>query len=101
MMRPGTMLAAMLVMLTAGATAHAKMELRTFPVLAGAGAHDVYPAPDGAVWFTAQSAGKLGHLDPRTGKSDFIATVTEEVQQEPRTHHRSLDQVFRAFFPVY
>ena len=64
---------AMLVMLTAGATAHAKMEMRTFPVLAGAGAHDVYPAPDGAVWFTAQSAGKLGRLDPRTGKSDLIA----------------------------
>ena len=34
-MRPGTMLAAMLVVLTAGATAHAKMEMRTFPVLAG------------------------------------------------------------------
>src|ERR1700741_1727692 len=73
MMRPGTMLAAMLVMFTAGATTHAKMEMRTFPVLAGAGAHDVYPAPDGAVWFTAQSAGKLGRLDPRTGKSDLIA----------------------------
>src|SRR6201997_3742897 len=73
MMRPGTMLAAMLVMLTAGATAHAKMKMRIFPVLAGAGAHDVYPAPDGAAWFTAQSAGKLGRLDPRTGKSDFIA----------------------------
>src|SRR5246127_1901969 len=73
MMRPGTMLAAMLVMLTAGATAHAKMEMRTFPVLAGAGAHDVCPAPDGTVWFTAQSAGKLGRLDPRTGKSDFVA----------------------------
>jgi hypothetical protein len=29
------MLAAVLVMLTAGATAHAKMEMRTFPVLAG------------------------------------------------------------------
>src|SRR2546430_3811358 len=72
-MRTGTMLAAMLVMLTAGATAHAKMEMRTFPVLAGARAHDVYPVPDGAVWFTAQSAGKLGRLDPRTGKSDLIA----------------------------
>src|SRR5260370_32026339 len=73
MMRPGTMLAAMLVMLTAHATARAKMEMRTFPVLAGAGAPDVYPAPDGAVWFTAQSAGTLGRLDPRTGKSDLIA----------------------------
>src|SRR5215831_6166817 len=65
MMRPGPMLAAMLVMLTAGATARAKMEMRTFPVLAGAGAHDVYPAPDGAVWFTAQSAGKLGPARPQ------------------------------------
>src|SRR6201981_1470306 len=72
MMRLRTMLAAMLV-LTAGATAHANMEMHTFPVLAGAGAHDVYPAPDGTVWFTAQSAGKLGRLDPRTGKSDLIA----------------------------
>jgi virginiamycin B lyase len=42
-------------------------------LLAGAGPHDVYPAPDGTVWFTAQSAGKLGRLDPRTGKSDLIA----------------------------
>jgi virginiamycin B lyase len=42
-------------------------------VLAGAGAHDVYPAADGTVWFTAQSAGKLGRLDPGTGKSDLIA----------------------------
>jgi virginiamycin B lyase len=49
------------------------MEMRTLPVLAGVGAHDVYPAPDGTVWFTAQSAGKLGRLDPRTGKSDLIA----------------------------
>lgn len=47
--------------------------MQAFPVLAVAGAHDVYPAADGAVWFTAQSAGKLGRLDPRTGKSDLIA----------------------------
>src|SRR5438270_9458024 len=73
MIRLGTMLAAMLVMLIAGSTARAERKIRTFPVLAGAGAHDVYPAPDGAVWFTAQSAGKLGRLDPRTGRSDLIA----------------------------
>ena len=66
------MLAAAVAMSTVGSTAHA-MAMQTFPVLAGAGAHDVYPAPDGAVWFTAQSAGKLGRLDPRTGKSDLIA----------------------------
>src|SRR5271169_2802832 len=73
MIRLGRMLAGMLVMLAAGATAHAKMEMRTFPVLAGAGAHDVYPVPDGTVWLTGQSAGKLGRLDARSGKSDLIA----------------------------
>jgi hypothetical protein len=35
MVRPGTMLAAMLVILTPGATAHAKIEMRTLSVLAG------------------------------------------------------------------
>ena len=72
MIRFGTRLAGILAMLAAGATAHAKMEMRTFPMLAGAGAHDVYPALDGTVWFTAQSAGKLGRLDPRSGKPDLI-----------------------------
>src|SRR5437762_12720478 len=73
MIRLGMMLAAAVAMSTGGGLAHAKMAMQTFPVLASAGAHDVYPAPDGAVWFTAQSAGKLGRLDPRTGKSDLIA----------------------------
>jgi virginiamycin B lyase len=31
-------------------------------------AHDVAPAPDGGVWFTAQGAGALGRLDPATSK---------------------------------
>jgi virginiamycin B lyase len=66
-------LATVVAVAMSGGTVHAKMVLQTFPVLAGAGAHDVYPAPDGAVWFTAQSAGKLGRLDPRAGKSDLIA----------------------------
>jgi len=72
MIRLGLMAAAMAMSIT-GSLAHAKMAMHTFPVLAGAGPHDVYPAPDGTVWFTAQSAGKLGRLDPRTGKSDLIA----------------------------
>ncbi|HET6621252.1 MAG TPA: hypothetical protein VFG64_15060 [Dongiaceae bacterium] len=38
-----------------------------FPVPEGAGPHDVAPAPDGMVWYTAQGAGALGRLDPRTG----------------------------------
>ena len=73
MIRFVLMLAAAVAMSTAGGTAHAKMVMQTFPVLAGAGAPDVYPAQDGVVWFTAQSAGKLGRLDPKTGKSDMIA----------------------------
>jgi hypothetical protein len=73
MIRFVMMLAAMVAMSAVGGTAHAKMAMQTFPVLARAGAHDVFPAPDDAVWFTAQSAGKLGRLDPKTGKSDLIA----------------------------
>jgi virginiamycin B lyase len=37
-------------------------------VPAGSHPHDVAPAPDGAVWYTAQSKGILGRLDPTTGK---------------------------------
>ena len=51
----------------------AKMVMQVFPVLAGSGAHDVWPAADGGVWFTAQALGKLGHLDPATGKVEMIA----------------------------
>jgi hypothetical protein len=73
MIQLSIMLAVTVPLSATGSTAHSKMAMQTFPVLAGAGAHDVYPAPDGAVWFTAQSAGKLGRLDPKTGKSDLIA----------------------------
>ena len=73
MIQLGIILVTAVALSIAGGTAHGKMVIQTFPVLAGAGAHDVYPAPDGAVWFTAQSAGKLGRLDPRTGRSDLIA----------------------------
>src|ERR1700720_4127580 len=73
MIRLGMMFAAAVMMSVCGGASRAKMAIQTFPVLAGAGPHDVYPAPDGTVWFTAQSAGKLGRLDPRTGKSDLFA----------------------------
>ena len=38
-----------------------------FPLPEGSGPHDVAPAPDGTVWFTAQAAGALGRLDPAFG----------------------------------
>lgn len=37
-----------------------------------AGIHDVAPAPDGGVWFTAQASGHLGWFDPKTGKSELV-----------------------------
>ena len=63
MIRLAMMLAVAVVMSTAVGPVRAKMAIQTFRVQAGAGAHDVYPGPDGAVWFTAQSAGKLGRAD--------------------------------------
>lgn len=36
------------------------------------GIHDVAPAPDGGVWFTAQASGHLGHFDPKTGKTELV-----------------------------
>jgi virginiamycin B lyase len=39
---------------------------------AGTRPHDVAPAPDGTVWYTAQPKGTLGRLDPRSGKVEEI-----------------------------
>src|SRR5438876_4264676 len=47
--------------------------VQEFAVPAGAHPHDVAPAVDGGVWFTAQSAGYLGWLDPATGETKQIA----------------------------
>jgi virginiamycin B lyase len=43
-----------------------------FPVPPGAGPHDVAPAPDGTVWYTAQRQGALGRLNPATGRVEQI-----------------------------
>ena len=34
--------------------------------------HDVAPAPDGGVWFSAQRSGHLGWFEPKTGKTELI-----------------------------
>jgi virginiamycin B lyase len=48
--------------------------LQEFSVPLGSGPHDVAPANDGkTVWYTAQLSGKLGRLDPTTGKSHQIS----------------------------
>ena len=41
--------------------------MERFAVSAGSRPHDVAPAPDGTVWYTAQAVGRLGRLDPSTG----------------------------------
>src|SRR5574341_559802 len=38
----------------------------------GSHPHDVAPAPDGTVWFTAQRSGAMGRLDPATGAVRLI-----------------------------
>jgi virginiamycin B lyase len=52
----------------AGGAAAAQPEVRSFPVPAGSRPHDVAPARDGGVWYTAQGSGELGWLDPATGR---------------------------------
>lgn len=43
----------------------------------GARPHDVAPAPDGTVWYTAQRQGALGRLDPATGEVEQIKLGTD------------------------
>jgi virginiamycin B lyase len=43
-------------------------EVATFALPAGSGPHDVAPATDGGVWYTAQDSGELGWVDPGSGE---------------------------------
>jgi virginiamycin B lyase len=54
--------------LALGAAAARAETVQYFPVPEGAGPHDVAPAPDGTVWYTAQGQGALGRLDPKSGE---------------------------------
>jgi virginiamycin B lyase len=47
--------------------------LQEYPIPSGSRPHDVAPAPDGGVWYTAQGSGELGRLDPETGETHHIA----------------------------
>lgn len=46
--------------------------LREYPLPRGQGPHDVAPARDGGVWYTAQTSGELGWLDPVTGATRMV-----------------------------
>ncbi|MGH2382334.1 MAG: virginiamycin B lyase family protein [Candidatus Limnocylindria bacterium] len=43
-------------------------DVATYPVPPGSRPHDVAPAADGGVWYTAQHTGQLGWLDPQSGE---------------------------------
>lgn len=58
--------------LASSGAARGEYTMQAFPVPAGSHPHDVYPAPDGTVWYTAQRTGFLGRLDPKTGKIEEI-----------------------------
>jgi virginiamycin B lyase len=49
------------------------LRVKEYAVPDGSHPHDVAPARDGTVWYTAQAAGKLGRLDPATGKITEVA----------------------------
>jgi virginiamycin B lyase len=49
-----------------------QVTMKEFPVPAGSAPHDVAPAADGGVWYTAQGSGELGWLDPRTGQTKHV-----------------------------
>ena len=56
--------------------APARLEMVEYPVGRGQGPHDVAPATDGGVWYTAQLSGELGYLDPKTGATRMVKLGT-------------------------
>jgi virginiamycin B lyase len=64
------------VTVLAGVQARAE-KVSYYAVPRGAHPHDVAPAPDGTVWYTAQAQGALGSLDPKTGKTTQIGLGAE------------------------
>ena len=49
-----------------------KFLIEEFPVPSGSHPHDVAPATDGIIWYTAQGSGELGKLNPSTGDTYHI-----------------------------
>jgi virginiamycin B lyase len=54
-------------------TAGLAPRVQEYSVPPGSSPHDVAPAPDGTVWYTAQAAGKLGRLVPADGTVREVA----------------------------
>jgi virginiamycin B lyase len=58
--------------ITKNTVSPAQYTIQEYPVPAGSHPHDVAPAADGSIWYTAQIAGVLGKLDPATGATHHI-----------------------------
>jgi virginiamycin B lyase len=54
-------------------TGQDRFEVREYRVPAGSHPHDVAPARDGGVWYTAQGSGALGWLNPKTGATRHVS----------------------------
>jgi virginiamycin B lyase len=70
-MRAASAVVAAIAALTAGGAMSGETQLRVreYAVPSGTHPHDVAPARDGGVWFTAQGSGQLGWLDPNSGRT--------------------------------
>ena len=64
---------AAVAVLAIGANPAAAGDVTYYEVTRGAHPHDVAPAPDGKVWYTAQNQGALGILDPKTGRVSQVS----------------------------
>jgi virginiamycin B lyase len=66
---------ALVAMLTLTSTTARANEPRVqeYAVPNGSHPHDVAPARDGGVWYTAQHSGELGYLDVKTGNTRHVA----------------------------
>src|SRR5678815_854643 len=62
-----------IAVVTLGVRPAQAIQVSYFDVPHGAHPHDVAPAPDGTVWYTAQHQGAIGILDPKTGKVSQVS----------------------------
>ncbi|HVP09310.1 MAG TPA: lyase, partial [Burkholderiales bacterium] len=65
---------ALAALLAASSGALAQVSVQEYALPPRITAHDVWadPAPGGPVWFSGQSSGNAGRLDPKTGKVELI-----------------------------
>src|SRR6266511_3841825 len=68
-----SLLAFALVLLLLPPAARGEIAIQAYALPTGGGPHDVAVGADGIAWYTAQRDGKLGRLDPTSGKVDLVS----------------------------